>query len=71
MVNRTLYVDGVFRPEEPVDLPEATEVELDLRPARSDDARRLDAIYDLLEARFDSGDEQVAACHDDHQPNGG
>lgn len=29
---------------------------------------RLDSIYDLLEERFESGDEDVASRHDEHQP---
>jgi hypothetical protein len=30
--------------------------------------KQLDAIYSLLEARFDSGETEVAARHDEHQP---
>jgi hypothetical protein len=28
----------------------------------------LDAIYSILEARFESGEGDVAARHDEHQP---
>jgi hypothetical protein len=33
-----------------------------------DDLRGQDAIYSLLEARFESGEVDVAARHDEHQP---
>ena len=68
-VIHAVYENGVFRPTEPVDLPEASEVEVELRrvtPASGE--KRLDAIYALLEARFDSGESDVAARHDEHQP---
>jgi hypothetical protein len=29
---------------------------------------RLDTIYSILEARFESGESDVAARHDEHQP---
>lgn len=32
------------------------------------DEKRLDAIYNILEARFESGEPDVAARHDEHQP---
>jgi predicted DNA-binding antitoxin AbrB/MazE fold protein len=68
-VIHAIYENGVFRPTEPVDLPESSEVEVELRlvtpPAGEE---RLDAIYTLLEARFESGEEDVAARHDEHQP---
>jgi putative addiction module component len=35
---------------------------------RSADETRLDAIYDVLEARFEFGEVDVAARHDEHQP---
>ncbi len=32
------------------------------------DEQRLDALYAILEARFESGEVDVAATHDKHQP---
>lgn len=69
MVIHAVYQDGVFRPTEPVDLPEASEVEVELRRVTPpSEERRLDALYKLLEARFESGEADVAARHDEHQP---
>jgi len=64
-----VYENGVFRPKEPVDLPESSEVEVELRRVEPSDAeKRLDAIYAILERRFESGETDVAARHDEHQP---
>lgn len=68
-VIHAVYENGVFRPKEPVNLPESSEVEVELRmvtPASGE--KGLDAIYTLLEARFESGESDVAARHDEHQP---
>jgi predicted DNA-binding antitoxin AbrB/MazE fold protein len=68
-VIHAIYENGVFRPTEPVDLPESSEVEVELRPVvPSFRDRRLDAIYTLLDARFESEESDVAARHDEHQP---
>lgn len=68
-VIHAIYENGVFRPKEPVDLPESSEVEVELRsvapPAKD---KSLDAIYAILEARFESGETDVAARHNEHQP---
>ncbi|MEA2602335.1 MAG: hypothetical protein QOF89_3327 [Acidobacteriota bacterium] len=64
-----IYENGVFRPKEPVDLPESSEVEVELRIVTpSSGEKQLDAIYTLLGARFESGESDVAARHDEHQP---
>jgi predicted DNA-binding antitoxin AbrB/MazE fold protein len=54
-VIHAVYENGVFRPTEPVDLPESSEVEVELRRVtpRSDE-KRLDTIYTILEERFES-----------------
>ena len=68
-VIHAVYENGVFRPTEPVDLPEASEVEVELRLVSPPSGeKRLDAIYTLLESRFESGESDVAARHDEHQP---
>ena len=64
-----VYERGVFRPLEAVDLPEATEVMLDPQPVRepmSDAARS--RVAAVLAQRFDSGERDVAARHNEHQP---
>lgn len=69
LVIHAVYENGVFRPKEPVDLPESSEVEVELRTvAPSSGEKRLDVIYSLLGARFESGEGEVAARHDEHQP---
>lgn len=68
-VIHAVYENGVFRPKEPVDLPESSEVEVELRSVMpAAEGRHLDAIYTILEARFESGEVDVAAKHDEHQP---
>ena len=66
-VIHAVYENGVFRPTEPVNLPESSKVELRLINPPSEE-ERLDAIYTLLEARFESGEADIAARHDEHQP---
>ncbi len=65
-----VYESGVFRPLETVELPERTEVEFAPRPVipREDLNLRLDAIYAILGERYQSGEHDVAARHDEHQP---
>jgi predicted DNA-binding antitoxin AbrB/MazE fold protein len=64
-----IYENGVFRPTESVELPEASRVVFELKlvdgkpPGPS-----LDDVYALLSQRFDSGQTDVAASHDEHQP---
>jgi len=68
-VIHAIYENGVFRPKEPVDLPESSEVEVELRAVTSSsEEKQLDAIYALLGASFESGESDVAARHDEHQP---
>ncbi|HWB02482.1 MAG TPA: antitoxin family protein [Verrucomicrobiales bacterium] len=64
-----IYENGVFRPLEPVRLPENTRVEIpipDSLPTVSDAA--VDAVYEALQFRFRSGTGDLAARHDEHQP---
>ena len=65
-----VYERGVFRPLEAVELPERTEVEFEPRPVTKGDALNgdLDGIYAILGERYQSGEQDVAARHDEHQP---
>jgi predicted DNA-binding antitoxin AbrB/MazE fold protein len=64
-----IYADGVFRPVEKVDLPERSEVEFEPRPVgRSGAQEALSSVYDILDERFQSGEGDTAARHDEHQP---
>lgn len=70
-----IYADGVFRPVDPVDLPEHTPVEFEVRlnePTNSSDpapmSPGLAEIYEILGRRYSSGHGDTAARHDEHQP---
>jgi len=64
-----IYENGVFRPVEPVDLPERCEVEVEIRTLKAEQQRpTLDDVYAILNERFDSGERDVAARHNEHQP---
>ena len=64
-----IYENGVFRPMQAVDLPDRCEVEVEVHTVKTDPQRpSLDDVYAILNARFDSGEHDVAARHDEHQP---
>ena len=65
-----IYERGVFRPLEAVDLPETTEVVFEPRPVLpATTPEQLAArVLAALAQRFDSGENDVAARHDEHQP---
>jgi predicted DNA-binding antitoxin AbrB/MazE fold protein len=64
-----VFTGGVFRPTEPVDLPDPCEVEFEVRSVNPGAGRpSLDDVYAVLGKRFDSGERDVAARHDEHQP---
>jgi predicted DNA-binding antitoxin AbrB/MazE fold protein len=63
------YEGGVFRPTTPVALPERAEVEFEPRLVRGRRAAtKLDAVYAVLGERYESGQQDVAARHDEHPP---
>lgn len=65
-----VYESGVFRPLEAVELPDRTEVEFEPRPVaqREDGNGRLDGVYAILGERYQSGEDDAAARHNEHQP---
>ena len=65
-----VYEHGVFRPLEKVELAERTQVEFEPRPVPTDGngENNLAAIYAVLSERFQSGESDAAARHDEHQP---
>jgi predicted DNA-binding antitoxin AbrB/MazE fold protein len=67
MTVRAIYENGVFRPTEPVNLPENSEVEV-LLPVPLIDAAKLDSIYRIMGETYPSGESDVAERHDEHQP---
>ena len=74
MTVKAIYNQGVFRPVEPVDLPENAEVQITLPtgPAAEDalaarEQARVD-IFEILSHRYQTGQTDTAARHDEHQP---
>ena len=64
-----IYENGVFRPVQPVDLPDRGEVVVEVRSIKTGLQRpSLDDVYAILNERFDSGERDIAARHDEHQP---
>ncbi len=64
-----VYENGVFRPVDKVDLPEGCEVEVAVRTVSSQtDKPSLDDVYKVLSKRFDTGETDMAARHNEHQP---
>jgi predicted DNA-binding antitoxin AbrB/MazE fold protein len=67
-----IYENGVFRPTEPVELPEGTEVQI---PTSSDQSKLkiepdagLANVYAILGERYSSGFSDTAERHNEHQP---
>lgn len=64
-----VYENGVFRPTGQVELPEKCEVEFEPRIVGSaPPPASLEDVYALLSKRFASGEHDVAARHNEHQP---
>lgn len=64
-----IYENGVFRPVGHVELPDPCEVEFEPRlvqPGTKSD--EMDDIYAVLAERYHSGEHDVAARHNEHQP---
>lgn len=66
-----IFEGGVFRPIEPIVLPEKLRVKLELHVdngaslGNDDD---MDAIYEILDRRYNTGIPDLAARHNEHQP---
>jgi predicted DNA-binding antitoxin AbrB/MazE fold protein len=64
-----IYENGVFRPTEPVDLPEGTPVEVVLElPRTPEEEAHLDRVYEIMSRRYKSGHHDTAERHNEHQP---
>ncbi len=65
-----VFEQGVFRPLEKVELPESTEVEFEPRTTglRKPMKAGMAAIYAILSERYETGETDVAARHNEHQP---
>jgi predicted DNA-binding antitoxin AbrB/MazE fold protein len=66
---RAIYEKGVFRPLDAVSLPENCEVEFEPQVVQHHaDGKPFDGVYAVLSERNGSGETDVAARHDEHQP---
>ncbi len=66
---RAVFENGVIRPKQPVDLPEATELEVELRVVTPPHpAADFADVHAILARRHRSGQHDGAARHDEHQP---
>jgi len=64
-----VYENSVLRPLDHVELQDHARFEVQVRPLPSGNSvPSLDAVYAILNKRFDSGEHDVAARHDEHQP---
>jgi len=66
-----IYENGVFRPTEPVDLPEHARVRVGVEngvQGEEEDARSQLEIYWIMGERYESGDPHGAERHNEHQP---
>ena len=64
-----IYEHGVFRPMQPVNLPERCEVEVEIHTVKTEEQRpSLDDVYAILGRRHSSGEHDVAERHNEHQP---
>ena len=65
-----IYENGVFRPVGHVELPERCEVEFEPRLVTSNvqDKAALREVFAVLAERYESGESDVAARHNEHQP---
>jgi predicted DNA-binding antitoxin AbrB/MazE fold protein len=69
-----IYEDGVFRPIEPVEPPEHTAVAFEPRVLREGPtagptvSEGLAKVYAILGERFNSGHQDTAERHNEHQP---
>jgi predicted DNA-binding antitoxin AbrB/MazE fold protein len=63
-----IYEGGVFRPTEPVVLPEKCRVRFEPRVVNGEPSDDMDAIYEILDRRHSTGVTDLAARHNEHQP---
>jgi predicted DNA-binding antitoxin AbrB/MazE fold protein len=68
-VIHAIFENGVFRPQEPVDLPEGSEVEFEPRIVRGATTKsHRERLHELLSRRIETGETDMAARHDEPLP---
>ena len=75
MTVKAIYENGLFRPVEPVNLPEKAVVELNFSttgPAAEQespaDRRAREEVLEILSHSYETGQTDTAARHNEHQP---
>ena len=63
-----IFEGGIFRPVNPVQLPENSEVEFEPRLVGKELGCSSNEIYEILNRRYSSGFTDTAARHNEHQP---
>jgi len=63
-----IYENGVFRPTEPVDLPEGAAVVIQARATADPIQAARQRVYDTLSRSYEGGDPHAAERHNEHQP---
>jgi predicted DNA-binding antitoxin AbrB/MazE fold protein len=63
-----IFENGVFRPVQPVALPESCEVEFEPRLVDQMIHQDVQIIHSILQESFDTGEIDLAARHNEHQP---
>ena len=64
-----IYENGVFRPTEPVELPDQCQVEFEPRLIGTRAAPApMQNIYEILSRSYETGESDLAERHDEHQP---
>jgi predicted DNA-binding antitoxin AbrB/MazE fold protein len=64
----SVFEGGVFRPIGDVTLPEKARVEFEPRLLGSEEADPMLKVFEILSESFDSGQGDLAARHNEHQP---
>jgi predicted DNA-binding antitoxin AbrB/MazE fold protein len=66
---QAIYEHGVFRPIDPVELPENCRVEFEPRLIGKTIApAAMERIYEILSRSYETGESDLAERHDEHQP---
>jgi predicted DNA-binding antitoxin AbrB/MazE fold protein len=65
---QAIFDGGVFRPTEPVILPDQCKVEFEPRVVNGEMSDDMEPIYEILDRRYNSGHTDTAARHNEHQP---
>jgi len=65
-----IFEQGIFRPLEAVELAERTEVEFEPKVVgvKKPKPGAMKAIYEIMSRSYETGEHDIAARHDEHQP---